>query len=833
MSKKFIDLANLKSNLENFLSEIITPTFATKEAVTEQLGNHTVKSDVPENAVFTDTVYDDTDVKEEIDEINSNLTNDYSALLGYDIYNLVDLDNKLYSANQSWFTKEFVAPFDGYVFFMVQTSATSGAFTQVFHEDNVLVSNNEKNIADYNTWGCAYQRKITKGKTYKFVSYTNTSTEFNKVMLCIRKTYEVPTKYVPYAPSNIEIAGETKQINSNLGYLSYGESAGGTNLFNKAKIKYGYEVNPSNGTIFNSTDHWISDFIKVKPNTTYTVSGCIYYCLAGYNSSKTYDSTPTYSRSGGSFTTGSSVEYIRISDGNASIDTFQLEEGSTATDYEPYIPSVKMLAEDVDSVKNDLSSLGYKKAQFSLVDNKYITIEGDEASYNGWSATDYIDCTNGTKLCVYSPKMDDTKKYNCFYDSNKNFISNFVLEDGYTYIDIPKNASYFRMSGISNVIGKFVAHVCSNLMAEVCNTKNNLEQLEYSDIAGGKNILDYTNIGGNFANNVIGTSFSYLNGEYIIKRIADVNSGIYTYSKLLNVLDGKKIRLSFDAKTDASGMCMRLAIGESGIKEQELTTSYNRYAIEFDLTSRSGIPLIFYGNTVAGNMYIKNIMFEDITNSESVDSTYEPHIPSVKMLAEDVDTLKNDLDGQDLLNNFDGKISQGTVRLDGTPSGEQDYICATDFYTVNANGIVRLTYPSVIYMVLWGFTKEGTRVNLGGENTTEKSWSIPSNIVKVKWQFGSDGITPSNARNIGIYIDNDIDIIKDAIDSINDYLSEVEGIVSYDSYNTVEFSYDSSSNRIIAAGTTRSDGTSKDVITSIENSLTSLANAINQILSSK
>ena len=40
----------------------------------EQLGNHTVKSDVPENAVFTDTVYDDTEVKGEIDEINSNLS---------------------------------------------------------------------------------------------------------------------------------------------------------------------------------------------------------------------------------------------------------------------------------------------------------------------------------------------------------------------------------------------------------------------------------------------------------------------------------------------------------------------------------------------------------------------------------------------------------------------------------------------------------------------------------------------------------------------------------------------------------------------------------------
>lgn len=32
-------------------------------ALAEQLGNHTVKSDVPENAVFTDTIYDDTEVK--------------------------------------------------------------------------------------------------------------------------------------------------------------------------------------------------------------------------------------------------------------------------------------------------------------------------------------------------------------------------------------------------------------------------------------------------------------------------------------------------------------------------------------------------------------------------------------------------------------------------------------------------------------------------------------------------------------------------------------------------------------------------------------------------
>lgn len=41
--------------------------------LSEQLGSHTVKSDVPENAVFTDTVYDDTEIKESISQQSSEM----------------------------------------------------------------------------------------------------------------------------------------------------------------------------------------------------------------------------------------------------------------------------------------------------------------------------------------------------------------------------------------------------------------------------------------------------------------------------------------------------------------------------------------------------------------------------------------------------------------------------------------------------------------------------------------------------------------------------------------------------------------------------------------
>lgn len=43
--------------------------------LSEQLGSHTVKSDVPENAEFTDTVYDDTEIKESLSEQSSEMMN--------------------------------------------------------------------------------------------------------------------------------------------------------------------------------------------------------------------------------------------------------------------------------------------------------------------------------------------------------------------------------------------------------------------------------------------------------------------------------------------------------------------------------------------------------------------------------------------------------------------------------------------------------------------------------------------------------------------------------------------------------------------------------------
>lgn len=64
-------------------------------ALSEQLGSHTVKSDVPENAVFTDTVYDDTEIKESLSEQSSEMMD--IKMLGWSVPKECPIQNEVNS----------------------------------------------------------------------------------------------------------------------------------------------------------------------------------------------------------------------------------------------------------------------------------------------------------------------------------------------------------------------------------------------------------------------------------------------------------------------------------------------------------------------------------------------------------------------------------------------------------------------------------------------------------------------------------------------------------------------------------------------------------------
>lgn len=91
----------------------------------------------------------------------------------------------------------------------------------------------------------------------------------------------------------------------------------------------------------------------------------------------------------------------------------------------------------------------------TLIPNIYIETNGEETSYNGWSATDYLEIPNVS--LIYRAGHITSASYNAWYDENKTFISSF----GTGSIDtVPNNAKFVRYShSTSSMAGKFFTEV--------------------------------------------------------------------------------------------------------------------------------------------------------------------------------------------------------------------------------------------------------------------------------------------------------------------------------------------------------------------------------------
>ena len=170
-----------------------------------------------------------------------------------------------------------------------------------------------------------------------------------------------------------EVKGSIEGLSSNLDALEYSDIAGGKNLLkwntNKTITYNGVTFDATkNGKLklsgTSSTPLLVTGFMECTftlPQGTYTISSS-----AGGNTFNLYaidGSTELLKTLNGTFTLSKETEiYLGKwtasgTDMNYDID-LQIEEGSTATPYEPYIPSVKMIAEEVDKQNESLSVIG-------------------------------------------------------------------------------------------------------------------------------------------------------------------------------------------------------------------------------------------------------------------------------------------------------------------------------------------------------------------------------------------------------------------------------------------------------------------------------------------
>ena len=180
---------------------------------------------------------------------------------------------------------------------------------------------------------------------------------------------------------NKVVKAEFDQVNSNLYTLAYDENAGWKNLFRNYDSMgyYAFIDETYNGyPVIYSSNQWDGarqTNLVLETGKTYTVSayvkgsgevGLFYGKLAGTVLRKTLTSdwqrvvwTFTPDANAANTDSGScDVRIEQITGGETYISCFKIEEGATVTPYEPYIPSVKMLAEENEQQNNSLSSLG-------------------------------------------------------------------------------------------------------------------------------------------------------------------------------------------------------------------------------------------------------------------------------------------------------------------------------------------------------------------------------------------------------------------------------------------------------------------------------------------
>lgn len=164
----------------------------------------------------------------------------------------------------------------------------------------------------------------------------------------------------------------------------------GKNLFDKSTVTMGYYVDGNSGELYKNDYFWTSDFIKVKPNTTYT--------LRYKNQSSQYDANKN--PLGAALTTGYSdtktapsisattlpeTKYVRICGGNAQLDTDQFEIGGNFTTYEAF--SKKIDSDLIPKTKKELSDIVNRIFTES---NLSIKLVGDSITH-GMGGTGYTE----------------------------------------------------------------------------------------------------------------------------------------------------------------------------------------------------------------------------------------------------------------------------------------------------------------------------------------------------------------------------------------------------------------------------------------------------------
>ena len=250
--------------------------------------------------------------------------------------------------------------------------------------------------------------------------------------------------YEPYYLKNI-FAGE-KQIFPKYSETMYANDFKCKNLFNKDIVTLNSYVKSSDGTVASNTGFFCSEYIEVKPNTTYYWNDTQLRGNTGayYDSSKTYISGISSSDLGVYyFTTPANCKYIRLNGVSSVINNYQLEIGTEQTAYTPYknfdnTPNVIVISRNGNEDINITTAYQHKIVSLDTI----VTKIGNKLTYNGTnksivigSDVHHIEVSACVVMSHSSSSVTDR-----YFSIRKN--SNDFVSSVYQYLNIPANYTY-------------------------------------------------------------------------------------------------------------------------------------------------------------------------------------------------------------------------------------------------------------------------------------------------------------------------------------------------------------------------------------------------------
>lgn len=220
----------------------------------------------------------------------------------------------------------------------------------------------------------------------------------------------------------------------------------GRNLLDISKVAVGYYVEYSTGNLVANADNKATDYIKLSPNTMYTLSNQSPQVstkdiaqLAFYDATKMYVSGMVNSgtQSSITFTTGANVEYVRITILSVITSGMMLETGSTVNAYVPYklavskadLPTITVDDLPEEALYQPPGQIVTKAVGKNLLDISNVT-PGYYVDYSNGSlvanvdnkATDYIALKPNTTYTLSSQVNKDISQL-AFYTSGKVYVS--------------------------------------------------------------------------------------------------------------------------------------------------------------------------------------------------------------------------------------------------------------------------------------------------------------------------------------------------------------------------------------------------------------------------